>query len=187
MVVISRTLIRSDPYPPNPSCHTLLSLLNTSSYVAAPPCMMTRKFAAALCTSSLPHIHNTAAIASPLPFASKTHHADASSLCTHPHPPTPTPTNPHTHKPTHPHTHTPTHKHTHKQTQTCTHIYTHTPTHTIAHMHTHTHTHTHTHAIAHIHTNAHVRPRIHVHICSSKSTSKYITPTDLPREGYVLP
>ena len=147
MVVISRILIKSDSYPPNPSCHTMLSLLNTSSHVAAPPCMMTCKFAAALGTSSLPHLNNTVAIASPLPFASKTHHADASSLYTH--------ARPHTHTPTHPHTHTQTHKHTntntnmHTQTQTCTHIYTHTPTHTIAHMHTHTHTHTHNCAHTH--------------------------------------
>ena len=147
MVVISRILIKSDSYPPNPSCHTMLSLLNTSSHVAAPPCMMTCKFAAALGTSSLPHLNNTVAIASPLPFASKTHHADASSLYTH--------ARPHTHTPTHPHTHTQTHKHKHKHAHTNTNMHTHIHTYTHAHNCTHAHTHTHTHTQLRTYTQMH--------------------------------
>jgi len=175
MVVISRTLIKSDSYPPNPSCHTMLSLLNTSSHVAAPPCMMTCKFAAALGASSLSHLHNTVAIASPLPFASKTHHADASSLCTHArqHPHTNTNTNTHKHKhaQTHPHTNTNMH----------THIHTYTHAHNCTHAHTHTHTHTHTqlrtytqmHTCAHAYMYTFARLRVpqstsHLQICLAK-------------------
>jgi hypothetical protein len=53
----------------------------------------------------------------------------------HPHNPTSTHTNTHTHLYTHKHTHTPLHTQTH----------THTPTHTNTHTHTSTHTHAHTH------------------------------------------
>jgi hypothetical protein len=80
--------------PPNPTCRAMLPLFNAFSCVFAPPCMMTCECAAALGKSSLPHLHDTVDIASPVPFASKTHHEDESSL------------HPCTHRCTHTHTHT---------------------------------------------------------------------------------
>jgi hypothetical protein len=71
--------------PPNPTCRAMLPLFNAFSCVFAPPCMMTCECAAALGKSSLPHLHDTVDIASPVPFASKTQHEDESSLHTHTH------------------------------------------------------------------------------------------------------